>query len=141
MSNQPIPNKPTASPTLTHDILHLVSRCSLHKQLHKGTTDTTRSLARGTAQLVVLAADAQAPDAQELLQVLCAERAVPHVFIASKAALGRACGVSGDVVLVAVTADQGSAVGGFVRAVMWKVERLMAAAQVEPGEFLVAFGF
>merc|ERR1711988_513722 len=82
---------PLAKENLTVTILDLVQQAANYKQLKKGANDATKTLNRGTAELVILAADAEP---LEILPHVCEDKNVPYVFVKSKTALGRACGVS-----------------------------------------------
>lgn len=58
----------------------------------------TKTLNRGTSEIIILAADT-APLAILLhLPLLCEDKNVPYVYVPSKTALGRACGVSRAVI-------------------------------------------
>jgi U4/U6 small nuclear ribonucleoprotein SNU13 len=48
---------PKADAALTQELLDLVQQCGHYRQLKKGANETTKSLSRGTSELVVLAAD------------------------------------------------------------------------------------
>jgi U4/U6 small nuclear ribonucleoprotein SNU13 len=48
---------PKADPALAQELLDLVQQCSHYRQLKKGANETTKSLSRGTSELVILAAD------------------------------------------------------------------------------------
>lgn len=68
----------------------------------------TKQLNRGTAALIVLAADAIPIEIVLHLPLLCEDKNVPYVFVPSKAALGRACGVTRNVIACAILQAQGS---------------------------------
>ena len=67
---------------------------SHYKMLRKGANETTKTLNRGISEFIVMAADAELIEILLHLPVLCEDKAVPHIFVPSKVALGRACGVS-----------------------------------------------
>ena len=48
----------------------------------------------------------------------------PYVYVPSKVALGRACGVSRAVISAAITSNESSDLTGQIRALKDKVERL-----------------
>lgn len=50
---------------------------------------------------------------------------MPYVFVPSKTALGRACGVSRAVIAASVTTNEASELMGQIRELKDKVERLM----------------
>ena len=96
-----------------------------YRQLRKGANEATKTLSRGQAELVVLAADT-APLAILLhLPLLCEDKNVPYVYVPSKTALGRACGVGRHVIAASVTGNEASELMGQIRGLKDKVERLM----------------
>ncbi len=56
----------------------------------------------------MMAADAEPLEILLHLPLLCEDKNVPYVFIKSKHALGRACGISRPVVSVSITSDPDS---------------------------------
>ena len=89
-------------------ILDLTQQACNYKQLKKGANEATKSLNRGIAEFVVLAADAEPLEILLHLPLLCEDKNVPYVFVLSKLALGRACGVSRPVIACAVTSNEAS---------------------------------
>ncbi len=87
----------------------------MNYRLKKGANEATKTLNRGTSEIIVLAADT-APlvgnlngsffgikliDDQAILlhlPLLCEDKNVPYIYVPSKTALGRACGVSRAVI-------------------------------------------
>ena len=63
-------------------------------KIRKGTNETTKSIERGEAKLVVIAGDVQPPEIVMHLPVLCDEKKIPCVSVPSKEELGRATGIS-----------------------------------------------
>jgi U4/U6 small nuclear ribonucleoprotein SNU13 len=59
------------------------------------------------------------------LPLLCEDKNVPYVFIPSKAALGRACGVSRPVIACSVTSNEGSQLDVQIREVKLAIEKLL----------------
>jgi U4/U6 small nuclear ribonucleoprotein SNU13 len=85
----------------------------------------TKTLNRGTSEIIILAADT-APLAILLhLPLLCEDKNVPYVYVPSKTALGRACGVSRAVIACSVTTNEASDLMPQIRELKNKVERLM----------------
>ncbi|KAK4996516.1 RNA binding protein snu13, partial [Elasticomyces elasticus] len=106
-------------------ILDLVQQASHSRQLKKGANEATKTLNRGISEIIVLAADT-APLAILLhLPLLCEDKNVPYVYVPSKAALGRACGVSRAVISASITTNEASELMQQIRALKEKVERLM----------------
>lgn len=50
---------------------------------------------------------------------------VPYVYVSSKSALGRACGVSRPVIACSITSNEASDLMGQIRNMKDKIERLM----------------
>lgn len=116
---------PIADAALTQEILDLVQQASHYHQLRKGANEATKTLNRGTSEIIILAADT-APLAILLhLPLLCEDKNVPYVYVPSKTALGRACGVSRAVIGASVTTNEGSELMAQIRSLKDKVERLM----------------
>ncbi|KAK4984781.1 RNA binding protein snu13 [Elasticomyces elasticus] len=116
---------PVADQALTQEILDLVQQASHSRQLKKGANEATKTLNRGISEIIVLAADT-APLAILLhLPLLCEDKNVPYVYVPSKAALGRACGVSRAVISASITTNEASELMQQIRALKEKVERLM----------------
>ncbi|KAF2838323.1 L30e-like protein [Patellaria atrata CBS 101060] len=116
---------PLADPPLAQQILDLVQQASHYKQLRKGANEATKTLNRGVSEIIILAADTSPLAILLHLPLLCEDKNVPYVYVPSKMALGRACGVSRQVIAVSITTNEGSDLQGQVRALKDKVERLM----------------
>ena len=61
---------------------------------YRGANEATKTLNRGVSELIVLAADTSPLAIVLHLPLLCEDKNVPYVYVPSKTALGRACGVS-----------------------------------------------
>jgi U4/U6 small nuclear ribonucleoprotein SNU13 len=82
-------------------------------------------LNRGTSELVILAADTTPLPIILHLPLLCEDKNVPYVYVPSKAALGRALGVSRSVIACSITTNDASDLSGTIREIKNQVERLM----------------
>ena len=117
---------PLANPQLTQQILDLVQQgkylrpevhsiltclASHYKMLKKGANETTKTLNRGISEFIVLAADAEPIEILLHLPLLCEDKAVPYIFVPSKIALGRACGVSRPIIAASVMINESSDLG------------------------------
>ncbi|CAI5659343.1 unnamed protein product [Oreochromis niloticus] len=116
---------PLADATLTKTILDLVQQASNYKQLRKGANEATKTLNRGIAEFIVMAADAEPLEIILHLPLLCEDKNVPYVFVRSKQALGRACGVSRPVIATSVTIKEGSQLKPQIQSVQMAIERLL----------------
>ncbi|KAL2888272.1 13 kDa ribonucleoprotein-associated protein [Ceratocystis lukuohia] len=114
---------PRADEALEQEIYDLVQACHHARQLKKGANEATKTLNRSVSELIVLAADT-APLAILLhLPLLCEDKNVPYIYVGSKTALGRACGVSRAVISVSITSNEGSELADRIRMIKEKVER------------------
>ncbi|KAI4136469.1 MAG: hypothetical protein L6R39_007769 [Caloplaca ligustica] len=140
---------PIADQALTQNILDLVQQASHYRQLKKGAnegtlsssttsspssgftvtnfflTTATKTLNRGTAELLVLAADTSPLAILLHLPLLCEDKNVSYIYVPSKVALGRATGVSRAVIAASITTNESSDLTGQIRALKDRVERLM----------------
>lgn len=68
--------------------------CLILRTFANPLSEATKTLNRGISEIIILAADT-APLAILLhLPLLCEDKNVPYIYVPSKTALGRACGVS-----------------------------------------------
>ncbi|KAF1846383.1 ribosomal protein-like protein L7Ae [Cucurbitaria berberidis CBS 394.84] len=115
---------PVADEALSQQILDLVQQANHYKQMRKGANEATKTLNRGIAELIVLASDTSPLAILLHLPLLCEDKNVPFVYVKSKAALGRACGVSRPVIAASITTNEASDLAGQIRSVRDAVERL-----------------
>ncbi|KXS11321.1 13 kDa ribonucleo protein-associated protein [Gonapodya prolifera JEL478] len=116
---------PLADAQLSNQILDLVQQAAHYKQLKKGANEATKTLNRGIAEFIVLTADTEPLEILLHLPLLCEDKNVPYVFVPSKAALGRACGVSRAVISCSVTANEGSDLRQQITTVKAAIEKLL----------------
>ncbi|KUI58543.1 hypothetical protein VM1G_09721 [Cytospora mali] len=115
---------PIADAAMSQEILDLIQSASHYRQLKKGANEATKALNRGTAEVVVLAADTTPLAILLHIPLLSEDKNTPYVYVPSKVALGRACGVSRAVIAAAITSNEASDLMGQIRALKDKVERL-----------------
>ncbi|KAL2113804.1 hypothetical protein VUR80DRAFT_2196 [Thermomyces stellatus] len=115
---------PLADAALEQELLDLIQACQHARQLKKGANEATKSLNRGVSELVVLAADCSPLAIILHLPVLCEDKNVPYIYVSSKIALGRACGVSRAVIATSITSNEGSELADKIRTMREKVERV-----------------
>eukprot|EP00897_Mesotaenium_endlicherianum_P000602 jgi/Mesen1/10542/ME000083S10049 len=94
---------PLADAQLAITILDIVQQAANYKQLKKGANEATKTLNRGIAEFVN----------------------VPYVFVPSKQALGRACGVSRPVISCSVTTNEGSQLKSQIQQLKDAIEKLL----------------
>ncbi|EJD50895.1 L30e-like protein [Auricularia subglabra TFB-10046 SS5] len=116
---------PLADARLTNQILDLVQQAGNYKQLKKGANEATKTLNRGIAEFIILTADTEPIEILLHLPLLCEDKNVPYVFIPSKTALGRACGVSRPVISASITTNENSQLDSQIKAIKLAIEKLM----------------
>ena len=72
-----------------------------------------------------MAADAEPLEILLHLPLLCEDKNVPYVFVKSKAALGRACGVTRPVIAVSIIQNEGSQLKSQIQKIKEDVEKLL----------------
>ncbi|CAO3644838.1 unnamed protein product [Cunninghamella echinulata] len=116
---------PLANAALTNTILNLIQQASHYKQLKKGANEATKTLNRGISEFIVMAADAEPLEIILHLPLLCEDKNVPYVFVPSKTALGRACGVSRSVISASVTTNEASDLKPQILSIKNQIEKLL----------------
>eukprot|EP00056_Hartaetosiga_gracilis_P016141 m.4058 g.4058 ORF g.4058 m.4058 type:complete len:127 (+) comp3793_c0_seq1:185-565(+) len=116
---------PLADADLTKTLLDLVQQAANYKQLKKGANEATKTLNRGISEFIVMAADTEPLEILLHLPLLCEDKNVPYVFVRSKQALGRACGVSRPVISASVIVNDGSQLKSQIDAIKLSIERLL----------------
>lgn len=103
----------------------MVQQASHYKQLRKGANEATKTLNRGISEFIVMAADTEPIEILLHLPLLCEDKNVPYVFVPSKAALGRACGVSRPVISASITTNEASDLLPQIQAIKLAIEKLL----------------
>lgn len=116
---------PLASPELTNQILDLVQRAMTYKQLRKGANETVKSLNKGISELIVLAGDVRPLEITAHIPLVCEDKNTPYVYVPSKMALGRACGISRPVVACSITTKDGSPLETQITEMKDSIEQLL----------------
>lgn len=88
---------------LSDKVLQLVETAKNTGKIRRGTNETTKSIERSEAQLVVIAGDVEPEEIVMHLPALCDEKKIPYVYVPSKAELGRASGIDVPSAAIAVT--------------------------------------
>ncbi|KAJ1512293.1 RNA binding protein snu13 [Coelomomyces lativittatus] len=126
MAVEPNPKAfPLADANLNNTILDLVQQATHYKQIKKGANEATKTLNRGISEFIVMAADADPIEILLHLPLLCEDKNVPYVFVSSKNALGRACGVSRSVIAVSITTNASSDLVPQINAIKQQIEKLL----------------
>jgi U4/U6 small nuclear ribonucleoprotein SNU13 len=116
---------PLADAKATSSILDLVTQAQHYQQLRKGANEATKTLNRGQAELIILAADTEPIEILMHLPLLSEDKSVPYVYVPSKAALGRACGVSRSVIAASITVNKGSPLKAQINEAREAVEQML----------------
>lgn len=116
---------PLADAELTVALLDLVQQATNYKQTKKGANESTKTLNRGISEVIVMAADAEPIEIILHLPLLCEDKNVPYVFVPSKVALGRACGVSRPVIACSITTNEASQLKSTIESMKIKIEQLL----------------
>ncbi len=93
---------------LNEKLYELIEVSRATGKIRKGTNEVTKSLERGEAKLVIVAADVQPPEVIMHLPLLAKEKGIPVVKVKSKEELGVAAGLSVPTASAAIT-DPGEA--------------------------------
>lgn len=115
----------SAANTMNSDMPRLRVFAANYKQLKKGANEATKTLNRGISEFIVMAADTEPLEILLHLPLLCEDKNVPYVFVPSKQALGRACGVSRPVIAASVTTNEGSQLKGQIQSLKDQIEKLL----------------
>ncbi|MFH1585477.1 MAG: ribosomal L7Ae/L30e/S12e/Gadd45 family protein [archaeon] len=75
------------------DIYKVVEKAKRTGKIEKGTNEVTKAIERGTAKLVVYAADVEPKEIVQHLPLLCKEKKIPCQEADSKQKLGIAAGL------------------------------------------------
>ena len=72
-----------------------------------------------------MAADTEPIEILLHLPLLCEDKNVPYVFVPSKVALGRACGVSRPVISASITSNEASQLKAQIQKMKESIEKLL----------------
>ena len=115
---------PKADNKMQKDLLALCNQAQQYHQLKKGANEATKSLNRGVADLILLAADTEPLEIVLHLPLLCEDKNVPYVYVGKQADLGKACGVSRNIVAAVILKNESSALAKQINEMKDKVEQL-----------------
>mmetsp|Transcript_25850 Transcript_25850/g.61298 ORF Transcript_25850/g.61298 Transcript_25850/m.61298 type:complete len:127 (+) Transcript_25850:570-950(+) len=117
---------PLADKNLVVQILDLITLAKEYKQVKKGANESIKVLKKGLAELIIIAADADPIEIVLHLPLICEDKNVPYIFIHSKTALGKACGVSRSVIACCITTSINSRVNDQIKHIRDKIEGFLA---------------
>ena len=84
------------------DAYQVIEQAKNTGKIEKGTNEVTKAIERGTAKLVVYAADVEPKEIVQHLPILCKEKKIPCQEVDNKQKLGIAVGISVPASSVAV---------------------------------------
>lgn len=87
---------------LVPQIVEMLSVAKDGGKIKKGVNETTKSIERKTAQLVIVAGDVSPEEVVIHLPMLCKEHNIPYAFVPTKKELGQAIGIEVGTSAVAV---------------------------------------
>ncbi|KAJ6021802.1 13 kDa ribonucleoprotein-associated protein [Penicillium herquei] len=114
---------PVANESLTQELLDLLQQATRIRQVRRGSNEVLKYINRNKAKLVILAADTDPLAIITHLTSRCEEMDIPYVYVPSKCALGRACGVP-RLMSAACIIDTNSDLADWLQEVKVQVESL-----------------
>ncbi|KXG49288.1 Ribosomal protein L7Ae/L30e/S12e/Gadd45 [Penicillium griseofulvum] len=124
MSHQKPTAWPLADAALTQKLLNLLQQAMHYDQVKKGANEVMKSLTRGISEIVVLAADTVPLAILMNIPALRESKNVLYVFVPSKQAMGRACGISRPISAITMNSNDASELAHIIEQTKNKVERL-----------------
>ncbi|KAJ5360581.1 hypothetical protein N7517_009772 [Penicillium concentricum] len=115
---------PMADEVLAQELLDILQQGTHYRQVKKGANEATKSVNRGVSELIIMAGDTSPLAIVMHLPLLCEDKNVPYVFVPSKMALGRACGVGRPIIAASINTNDASELAAQIRQIKMKVERL-----------------
>ncbi len=88
------PHVKFAAPKELQDIAYeLIEVARDTGKVRKGTNETTKAVERAISKFVVIAEDVDPPEIIFHLPIMCEEKNIPYIYVASKSKLGSALGI------------------------------------------------
>ena len=87
---------------LVPQILEMLSVAKDGGKIKKGVNETTKSIERKSAQLVVIASDVTPAEVVVHIPALCKEHSIPYAFVPTKKELGSSVGIEVGTSAIAV---------------------------------------
>ncbi|WXG45502.1 MAG: 50S ribosomal protein L7Ae [Candidatus Atabeyarchaeum deiterrae] len=101
---------------------HAIELARKSGKVKRGTNEATKTIERGIAKLVVIAADVDPPEIVAPIPYICDEKKIPFIFVPSKEKLGNACGI--DVPAAAVAITEGGEAEKIVKEIVEKLKEI-----------------
>ncbi len=90
---------------LADKTLEAVTVAKATGKLRKGVNEVTKAVERGIAKLVIMALDVTPPEVLMHIPIICDEKKVPYIYVASKLELGKASGIEVPTSSIAITEE------------------------------------
>ncbi|MBI4019919.1 MAG: 50S ribosomal protein L7ae [Candidatus Aenigmarchaeota archaeon] len=90
---------------LVGKVYEAVSLAKTTGTVRKGVNETTKTIERGLAKLVVMAEDVTPEEVLMHLPVLCEEKQVPYAYVPSKLELGKSAGIEVQTSSIAIESE------------------------------------
>ncbi|KAM0686597.1 hypothetical protein COBT_002178 [Conglomerata obtusa] len=94
-----------ANENQTEEIIKLLQTARDSGNVRIGSNESTKALNRGKAHIVVLAADTEPIEIIAHLPILCKDKDVLYFYVKSKDTLGKALGLTRNVIAVSVVSE------------------------------------
>lgn len=78
---------------IQYKIIELFDVARSTGKIKKGTNEATKAIERGTAKLVIIAADVNPPEIVMHLPMLCEEKGIAYAFLKDKKSVGKTAGI------------------------------------------------
>ncbi|KAJ5715169.1 uncharacterized protein N7483_012350 [Penicillium malachiteum] len=114
-----------ADESLTQELLDILQQGTHSQQVKKGANEATKALNHGVSELIIIAGDASPLAIVMHLPLICEDKNIPYVFVLSKIAFGRACGVNRPIIAASINTNEASDLAGQIQQLKLKVDRLM----------------
>lgn len=108
---------------LSDKILQVIETARNTGKIRKGTNESTKSVEKGEAKLLVIAGDVEPEEIVMHLPPLCDEKKIPYVYVPSKSELGRAAGL--DVPSAAICIDEPGEGKDLLKEIIVNTEKLV----------------
>jgi large subunit ribosomal protein L7Ae len=107
---------------LSDKVLQAIEIARSTGKVRRGTNETTKSIEKRDAQLVIIASDVEPEEIVMHLPALCDEKKIPYVYVPSKMELGRASGI--DVPCAAISIAEPGEGKELLKEIVKKLESL-----------------
>jgi large subunit ribosomal protein L7Ae len=107
-----------------YEALQIAAKTGL---VRKGTNETTKSIERAQAKLVIIAEDVDPPEVVAHLPLLCDERKIPYLFVPTKEQIGKAIGI--DVPAAAACIVKEGDAAGLIKEITARIEQIKSGTK------------